>query len=914
MTSTSFDAGVAETQRDQLAPARLRVEHLREAFGITSTVPRLSWAPPAGTVRQTAYQISATNGWDTGRVDSAGHLLVPYSGPALQSRSRFEWRVRTWNTAADGTETESTWSEPMPVELGLLHTSDWTAQWIGPDEPHVPAPAERPGYALHNTFTLDAAPESARAYATAHGIYELFVNGQRAGDQQLTPGSTSYNTTLQVQAYDLTALLRPGINTIRAVLTDGWYRGTFGYTRAADLYGTHTALLAQLEIQFGDIRTVIGTDGSWRVSATEIASADLMAGQRVDFREPARGALTDATAPTGSAAVVRPGGYEKLTGPVAPPTRIVEELVPVSVTRLASGHQVVDFGQNIHGWVRLTRLGAPGEPVTLVYGEALDADGEVTQDHLRPHDFRHPGQFLPAGQVDEVTASGAPGEVFEPRHTTHGFQYVSVQGLAPDLAAEEISACLVHTDLEPLGTFTCSDERLNTLHGIVDWSFRDNACEVPTDCPQREKAGWTGDWQLFVPTAAYLYDVTGFSRKWLRDVRADQWEDGVIANISPSAGPEVTSADFMAFVNGSAGWGDAIAMVPWEVYLATGDAGILAENWDAMNRWLGFVRRTAESQRHPSRATAGPVPAPHEKYLWDTGFHFGEWMEPDGPEPDLFAARSADHGIVATAYYRNTTAVMAKAAAALGRPQDAAALAELSEHVRQAWEAEYLDSAGQVTQPSQANCVRALAFDLVSPHHRAGVTAQLVSLIRNAGTHVGTGFLATPYLLPVLADNGELDLAYELLMQDSEPSWLAMVDRGASTMWELWNGLDAAGAPHQSLNHYSKGAVVSFLHRYTAGLRQAPGSAGWEQIIIEPRPGAGLASAATSHLGPRGGIAVSWEIDDGVLALRARIPSGTTAEVRLPGEPAALIGPGSHSFVAAAGGTSIHFQPVRSAL
>lgn len=914
MTSTSFDAGVAETQRDQLAPARLRVEHLREAFGITSTLPRLSWAPPAGTVRQAAYQIKATNGWDTGRVDSAGHLLVPYSGPALQSRSRFEWRVRTWNTGADGTETESGWSEPMPVELGLLHPSDWTAQWIGPDEPYVPAPAERPGYALHKTFTLDAAPECARAYATAHGIYELFINGQRAGDQQLTPGSTSYNTTLQVQAYDVTALLRPGTNTVRAVLTDGWYRGTFGYTRDADIYGTHTALLMQLEIQSGESSTVIGTEGSWLVSGTEIVSADLMAGQRVDFRVPTRGALTDAAAPTGSAAVVRPGSYDKLTGPVAPPARIVEELVPVSVTRLASGHQVVDFGQNIHGWVRLTRLGGPGEPVTLVYGEALDADGEVTQDHLRPHDFRNPGQFLPAGQVDLVTASGAPGEVFEPRHTTHGFQYASVQRLAPDLAAEDISACLVHTDLEPLGTFTCSDERLNKLHGIVDWSFRDNACEVPTDCPQREKAGWTGDWQLFVPTAAYLYDVTGFSRKWLRDVRADQWEDGVIANISPSPGPDTTAADFMAFVNGSAGWGDAIAMVPFEIYLATGDAGILAENWDAMNRWLGFVRRTAESQRHPSRAAASPVPAPHEKYLWDTGFHFGEWMEPDGPEPDLFAARSADHGIVATAYYRNTTAVMAKAAAALGRAQDAAALAELSEHVRQAWEAEYLDPAGQVTQPSQANCVRALAFDLVSPHHRAGVTAQLVSLIRNAGTHVGTGFLATPYLLPVLADNGELDLAYELLMQDSEPSWLAMVDRGATTMWELWNGLDAAGAPHQSLNHYSKGAVVSFLHRYTAGLRQAPGSAGWEQIIIEPRPGAGLTSAATTHLGPQGGIEVSWEVDDGVLALRARIPSGTTAEVRLPGEPAALIGPGTHAFVAAAGGTPTHFQPARSAL
>ncbi|CAI3797361.1 alpha-L-rhamnosidase [Pseudarthrobacter sp. MM222] len=917
MTLISLDADVAETRPAPNAPTRLRVEHLREAIGITNPRPRLSWTLPEGTgpaatISQAAYQIRASNGWDTGRVESAQHVLVPYSGPSLDSRSRFVWQVRTWNTAADGTETEGAWSGPMPVELGLLHPSDWTARWIGPDEPVVPAPGERPGYALHKTFTLAAVPEYARAYATAHGIYELFLNGRRVGDQQLTPGSTSYNTTLQVQAYDVTALLRSGTNTVSAVLTDGWYRGTFGYTRDADMYGRHTALLAQLEMQSAGHRTVIGTDASWRVSPTEILSADLMAGQRVDFRTLA-GPLKGKAAAEENA-VVRDCSYQTLTGPVAPPTRIVEELAPISITRLANGNQVVDFGQNIHGWLRLTRLGGPGETITLVYGEALDADGDVTQDHLRPHDFRHPGQFLAAGQVDEVTTSGASGEVFEPRHTSHGFQYVSVQGLPADLAPEDITACLVHTDLEPLGTFTCSDDRLNKLHSIVQWSFRDNACEVPTDCPQREKAGWTGDWQLFVPTAAYLYDVAGFSRKWLNDVRADQWENGVIANISPSPGPVITSADFMAFVNGSAGWGDAIAMVPWEVYLATGDAAVLAENWEAMQRWLDFVRTTAESQRHPVRAAAGTVPAQHERYLWDTGFHWGEWMEPDGPEPDLFAARSADHGIVATAYYRNTTALMARIAGVLGHTDDAAALAELSENVRRAWETEYLDSSGRVAQASQANCVRALAFGLASPERRATVTRQLVSLIREAGTHVGTGFLATPYLLPVLAENGELDLAYELLMQESEPSWLVMVDRGATTMWELWNGLDAGGNPHQSLNHYSKGAVVSFLHRCTAGLRQAPGSAGYERIIIEPRPGAGLTSAATSHFGPQGLIGVEWTRGDGGLRLKATVPPRTIAEVRLPGKPAAVVGPGTHHFTApASGGIATEPELVRSA-
>ncbi|WP_043424384.1 alpha-L-rhamnosidase [Arthrobacter sp. 135MFCol5.1] len=907
------------------APTRLRAEHLSEAMGLTIREPRLSWTPPAGTVRQAAYRITAGNGWDTGRVESAESGGIPYSGPALDSRSRFEWRVRTWNIDPAGTETASGWSEPMSVELGLLHASDWTAQWIGPGDEDVPAPGERPGWALTKTFTLQTAPEQARAYATAHGIYELFINGRRVGDQQLTPGSTSYNTTLQVQAHDVTGLLREGVNTIRAVLTDGWYRGSFGYTRDADTYGTHTALLAQLELESGAGSQVIGTDATWQVTATEITSADLMAGQRVDFRSDDAGrAPAGGTAPGPRPAVVRPGRVDALAGPLAPPTRVTRELTPVSITRLPNGNQVVDFGQNIHGWIRLTQLGAPGDIVTLEYAEALGADSDATRDHLRPHNFRSPGAYLDAGQVDTVISSGAPGEVFEPRHTTHGFQYVSVQGLRRDLHPEDVTGCLVRTDLERIGTFRCSDERLNTLHDIAEWSFLGNSCEVPTDCPQREKAGWTGDWQLFVPAAAYLYDVTGFSRKWLRDVRADQWQNGVIANISPSAGPAVTSADFMGFTNGSAGWGDAIVMVPWELYLATGDASILAENFDAMKRWLGFVRTSAETRRHPARAAAHPTPAPHEQCLWDTGFHFGEWMEPDGPEPDLFAARSADNGIVATAYYRHTTDLMARIVSVLGRHDEAAELAELSGRIRDAWETEYLGPDGRVTQPSQANCVRALAFGLVGPDRRAGVTAQLAELIRDAGTHLGTGFLATPYLLPVLADNGELDLAYQLLMQDTEPSWLAMVDRGATTVWELWNGIDAAGTAHQSLNHYSKGAVVTFLHRYTAGLRQAPGSAGWERIIIEPRPGAGLASASTSHLGPRGLIQVEWAVAEGAaspgkqhdagLTLTATIPAGTTAEVLLPGEPAVVVGPGIHTFVAATGGDAAKPELMRSTL
>ena len=355
MTPTMMEPALTDHSGRVPVPAtRLRTDHLSEAFGITTTAPRFSWTPPHGTVRQAAYQLSTSNGWDTGRVDSDVHSFVPYGGPSLGSRARFNWKVRTWNVAADGTEVQSGWAEPMAVELGLLHPDDWSARWIGPAETTVPPAGERPGYALHRDFTLAAAPERARAYATAHGIYELFINGQRVGDQQLTPGSTSYHSTLQVQAFDIAPLLRSGRNTVRAVLTDGWFRGSFGFTRDADMYGTQTALLAQLEMESGGALTVIGTDESWLVSATEIVSADLMEGQRVDFRRN--------HGPAGHA-VLREGSFATLTGPVAPPTRIVAELEPVSISRLANGNQIVDLGQNINGWVRLSRLGAAGTEV-----------------------------------------------------------------------------------------------------------------------------------------------------------------------------------------------------------------------------------------------------------------------------------------------------------------------------------------------------------------------------------------------------------------------------------------------------------------------------------------------------------------------------------------------------------------------
>jgi alpha-L-rhamnosidase len=868
----------------------LRVEHLDAPLGIHTQEPRLSWRLPPGTLRQIGYQIRTSNGWDSGRVESDESLLIPYGGPSLRSGERVEWSVKVWTDRGEGE-----WSPSSSFEMGLFHPGDWRAEWVTPVENSEAVPGNRPAVLLRYEFDVDSPVRSARLYATAHGIYEGFLNGERIGDTELTPGFTQYRTRLQVQAYDVTDLVRPGRNALGVILADGWYRGLIGYFRVADQWGKQLALLQQLHITHADgTEIVVGTSPEWRSGAGHVLAADLIAGERWDLRSLPRGwsqAGFDDSAwrPVSAAAL----GFDRLTDSPAPPVRRTQELTPVSVRRLDEHRQIVDFGQNINGWVRLTDLGPEGTKVRLVHGEWLDAAGDVTTENLRPEppDGSEP---LMAGQVDEVTSAGIPEDVFEPRRTTHGFQYVRVEGHPDDLTPQDVTGVVVHTDLRRTGWFSCSDERINRLHEAVVWSLRDNACDIPTDCPHRERAGWTGDWQLFIPTAAFLFDVAGFSTKWLRDVAADQWADGTVANISPSA-PHEADIAHIAYLNGSAGWGDAAVIVPWELYRTYGDTRILAESWTTIVGWLARVERIARTQRHSLRAAAHPTPAPHEQYLWDTGFHWGEWLVP-GEEVDLAAFRELDRGDIATAFYAHSARLAGRIAAILGRDDEALRYHALSDGVRAAWRTEYLRSDGRIAPDTQANHVRALAFDLVPAELRADVAARLAELVRNAETHLGTGFLATPYLLPALADAGHLDLAYELLLQDTEPSWLVMVDRGATTVWEQWNGVSAGGQATLSLNHYSKGAVVSFLHRYVAGIEPLDDAPAHRRFRIQPRPGGGLSWAEAAHETPYGRLESSWRLNDDQLHLRVVVPAGTEATVVLPGGQQEVVTPGTHTF------------------
>jgi alpha-L-rhamnosidase len=434
---------------------------------------------------------------------------------------------------------------------------------------------------------------------------------------------------------------------------------------------------------------------------------------------------------------------------------------------------------------------------------------------------------------------------------------------------------------------------LNRLHEITDWSFRDNACEIPTDCPQRERAGWAGDWQLFIPTAAFLYDVAGFSLRWLRDLAAEQLDDGCVTNYVPDGLRQRAAAIGALWRSrqGSSGWGDAIVMVPWEMWRAYGDTDVLAELWPHMVAWVDYAAQIARTERHPSRAETRPEALPHEEFVWDGGYHWGEWLEPGTVAGEHM---TQDHGSVGTAFLHHSAQLVSRIGGMLGHDKEARRFGELAANVLDAWRTEFIAPDGSLTPDTQANHVRALAFDLVPTELRERTADRLVELVRAAGTHLGTGFLATPYLLPVLTDAGHHDLAYELIYQNTPPSWLYMVEREATTVWELWEGIDTDGVPHESLNHYSKGAVISWLHRYIAGIELV--DAAYRRFRVEPRRGGGLSWAEGVHDSPFGRIESSWHDDGTTFRLTVTVPPGTTADVVLPDGSHRDQGPGTESY------------------
>jgi len=847
------------------APAQVRFEHHipgRVVLGIGTSAPRLSWQVPSADAgfRQGAYEVEVTRGEGEAelvRVSSSEQVLVPWPAKPLASREAVSVRVRVRHGSQDDPGAWSGWSAPAVAEAGLLDVRDWRARFVSPRSfGRIGGRAPVIVTSLH----LDQPVMRARLYATAHGLYAANMNGVRVGDEVLAPGWTSYSHRLRYQSYDVTELLREGDNTIEVVLGNGWYRGRLGWSGKRGLYGERLALLAQLEVTTADGAThLLATDETWTARESGIVADDIYDGQRSDLRI---AHLGDPAGPQDHVEVLE-ADLSRLVAPDGPPVRVTEIVPAARVFTAPSGETLVDFGQNLVGWVRLRVRGQEqGREVVVRHAEVLE-HGELGVRPLRS-----------AKATDSYILSGDSEEVLEPAFTFHGFRYAGVTGVT-DLAAGDVEAVVVGSDMLRTGWFSSSHPLLDRFHDNVVWAMRGNFVDVPTDCPQRdERLGWTGDIQVFSPTANFLFDCAGLLSSWLADLAADQDDNGTVPFVIPDILPGPHPA--------AAAWGDAATVVPWVLYQRSGDAELLARQLPSMRRW---VDRLAE--------LAGP------DHLWTGGFQFGDWLDPTAPPDDPFLAK-ADPDVVATAHFARSAEILGEAAAVLGDEDSAQRYQSLAASVREAFVREYVTPGGRVLSEAPTAYALALAWALLSDaDQRCGAGRRLADLVRCSGFRISTGFVGTPLVTDALASSGHVDIAYRLLLQESCPSWLYPVTMGATTIWERWDSMlpDGSINPGEmtSFNHYALGAVADWLHRSVAGL--APGAPGYRKLVVRPLPGGGLSFAKARHLTPYGEAAVSWERAEGSFHLSLDVPVGASAEVHLPGaEEPISVGHGHHSW------------------
>lgn len=886
--SESGEKVTGERESSHATISGVRVEHSSGSIATGVACPRLSWTvePGAPGWFQGGYQVQAMGRdglqrGDTGWVESGESVLVPWPYAPLSSREQVRVRVRA--RARDGERTG--WSHWHAVESGLLHPEDWSARFITPNWDED-ASRLQPCPHLRCEFDLRAPVVRGRLYITALGVYEAVLNGRVVGDHVLAPGWTSYDHRLRYQTFDVTADLREGPNALGAILGDGWYRGRLGFEGGCrNIWGNRLAVLAQLEVEYANGTVeVIATDERWRAATGPILASDLYDGETYDARleRPGWGEAGYSDADWVGVQLVE-RDLSTLVTPTGPPVRRIECLPPASITTSPSGATIVDFGQNVVGRLRITVQGDAGQTVTLRHAEVLES-GELCTRPLRLADA-----------TDRYTLRGVGEEVWEPRFTFHGFRYAEVDGWPGALKPENICAVVCHSDLERTGWFDCSEPLVNRLHENIVWSMRGNFVDLPTDCPQRdERLGWCGDIQLFAPTACFLYDVAGLLTSWLADLAAEQGPDGHVPAIVPNifgalvAEGASEGRHYPTIVTSilndppTAVFGDAAVILPWVLYQRYGDTGILETQYECMCKWVDLVNSLAGESR-----------------LWNTGFQYGDWIDPAAP-PDRPWESRTDRFLVATAYFARSAELVALAARTIGKTEDEKYYGELAEEVRSAFDAEYISPFGRLVSDSATAFGLALQFGLLreqSRRRRAG--ERLAELIREGDYRISTGFVGTPLIADALCSVGEYEAAYRLLMQRKCPSWLYPVTMGASTVWERWDSLcpDGSVLPHEislSFNHYALGAVADWLHRRVAGL--ALGAPGFRRLEICPQPGGGLTRARARHRTPYGLAETAWSIVGEAFELEVVVPPNVSATVTVPFSdgPPVDVGPGSH--------------------
>ena len=825
----------------------LRTEHLVNPIGIDIRTPYLSWNCEGGK-KQTAYEIEAVSDGEvilsSGKIasDKMNHCF----GLAVASKQHVTWKVRLW----DETDTAGEWSEEAYFEMGILEKSQFVAKWINPELTCDPT-VHKPASYLKTSFTAEKTGK-ARLYITCHGLYEASINGKRVGDFVLAPGTYTYDKKLAYQTYDVTELIQEGENEVQVILGDGWYRSCSGVDGDRNLYGEDVALYFQLEI---DGKPVCISDETWQASQSgPIRENDMQQGEVIDARM---------EEPTDYHEVkVEYFGVENFA--CSDCTPIVEcERFEGKIIKTPNGETVIDYGQNLAGYIEFTVNAHAGDKIVLTHGESLDENGNFTAENFQDRKRHKEG-----GTRQQVVYICKEGENhYKSKFTIWGFRYAKVE-TELDLSSASFASIAVYSKMEQLGNFECSNEDVNQLVKNSIWSQKSNFCDVPTDCPTRERAAWTGDMGVFVETGIFLEDCYPVIRKWLGECRLNQHEDGKISNIAPKNNKP---SFFSGLLAGSVGWGDACIIVPYALYKRYKDKRILEENYEMMQKWYTFL--TNRAKQKPMNPVKLLKRNPYRRFTIETGIDYGEWCEPDVESTN---AMRTPQGKVATAYFARSGKLLAEIAAILGKEEDAANYNKTAEQAKKAFRHIATEN-GRITSDRQAEYVRAISFDLLTEEEKKQAAADLNELVVKNGYHLNTGFLSTPSLCPVLAQYGYLETAYRLLLQDTMPSWLYAVKKGATTIWENWDGINEKGEVKASLNHYSYGAITGWLFTGVCGIQLKE-----EKITIKPQPHPLLQQARASYQSPLGKIVSGWKYEGEKVSYEIEIPSNTEAEVILP--------------------------------
>ena len=842
---------------------RLKTEHLFDPIGVDFTAPRLFWNCEGGK-KQTAYQILAADDsgsvlWDSGRVESAA-MCARWNGAPVPPKTKVLWNVRLWDENGNSGD----WAEAS-FETGM---DVWKAKWITGNY-QVNKKQRYPVDCFRKAFHA-ADVKKARLYVTACGLYEARLNDERVGSFILAPGITDYRKRVQYQTYDVTALLQDGENALTVQLADGWYRGSTGAWGLKNQYGTETKLLAQLELTRADgsVQTV-ATDESWDWSNDgPICFADNKDGEVVNANNvPSYQGRAKVTSHP-----ITPSASNNV--PVTEHERLKAKLITTP-----SGKTVLDFGQNIAGYAEFTITAHAGQTIKLRFGELLDENGEFTQKNIQlsRKDFITPRQ--------EVVYTCKEGENhYKTTFAIFGFQYVLVETDAA-FQPEDFTAIAVYSDMERTGFFESSNALLDKFVENTVWSAKNNHADLPTDCPTRERHGWTGDAQIFCPTASYLFDYLPFAEKYLNDVYDWQKKNGCLPQIAPEGGTDF----YMASMNGSVGWADAGVLMPYVLWKQYGDTDILKKYLSGMRHYAKFMQNRC-GKWYPTAKRTG-LHGEDRKYLSNAGQAYGEWAEPESVHHMTWKDCAVPHPEVATAYTAHVMDCMAEIEAALGNGMEAKAYQDFANHCRKSYQALRRTPAYPLDTDRQAQLVRPLAFQLLDEAQTEYAQKRLLTALEHFSWCVGTGFLSTPLILDVLTEI-DLESAYRLLENEEMPGWLFMPKSGATTIWEAWEGNATENGGIASLNHYSKGAVVTWLFDTMCGIRVD----GENHFVIAPHPGGHFTRAKAVYDSVYGRVESGWEKTPDGWHYTITIPANCTAELHLPENPPVTLESGTYTF------------------